>query len=299
MTQKRIGILRGGVGRHYKASLIKGGDIISHILEKLSDKYKPIDILIDKDYIWHCGGIPINPGDLVQKIDVAWNTTHPSFANILESLSIPHIGTGSFLGTLLGNREMFKKHVRNIGIKMPRHIVLPVFQKDFDGPRERYSIKKAKEIFEKFGSPWIVKSFTPDSNMGIHLAQTFPELVQAIEDGVNHEESIVIEEFISGSPVTTHSVVDFRGEDVYVLPPENLSVEEKEKIISSTRNLHKHLNAKHYLKMDYVLHPKRGVFLSNIEFIPDLRPGSHLEKSCESIGTRMHDVVEHILERAL
>ena len=50
---KRVGILRGGAGKNYLSSLKKGGEIILHISENLSDKYKPVDILVDKDYIWH------------------------------------------------------------------------------------------------------------------------------------------------------------------------------------------------------------------------------------------------------
>jgi D-alanine-D-alanine ligase-like ATP-grasp enzyme len=182
---------------------------------------------------------------------------------------------------------------------MPRHIVLPLYQEDFDGPREKYAIKKAKQIFEKFGAPWIIKSYTPDSNMGMHIAKTFPQLVDSIEDGVNHEKSIVIEEFIEGKPSAVHSIFGLRGEDVYIMPPSDFNSLEKEKIIDIAKNLHQHLGAKHYLKFDFTLHPKRGIFLTNLDFIPDLRPGSHFDQSCESIGAKMHHVVEHILERAL
>lgn len=45
-TKKRIGILRGGNGKHYALSLKKGGDIISHLHEYLGEKYKPVDIWI-------------------------------------------------------------------------------------------------------------------------------------------------------------------------------------------------------------------------------------------------------------
>ncbi|OGI58371.1 hypothetical protein A3F19_01125 [Candidatus Nomurabacteria bacterium RIFCSPHIGHO2_12_FULL_37_29] len=309
---KRVGVLRGGTGKNYGFSLKKGGDIISHIFDNLSDKYKPVDILIDKDHIWHCHGVPISPSDLMHKIDIIWNVSHPSLSNILESLSIPNIGHDSFLGTLINNRDMLKKHIKTIGVNMPRHIVLPLYQKDFDGLREKYAIKKAKEIFEKFGSPWIVKSFTPDSSMGIHLAKTFGELVGAIEDGVNHEKSILVEEFISGKNVSIHSVCGFRGEDVYVFPiypdrphynlPINrasFSAEEKDKFIQTARDLYKHLGAEHYLQSSFVLHPKRGIFVTDISFSPDLKKDSHLNQSCEFVGIKMHHIVENILERAL
>ena len=301
MIQKRVGILRGGAGEHYALSLKKGGELISHIVEHLSHKYKVQDILIDKDYIWHINGVPVSPGDLVHKVDVVWNTSHPSFANILESLSIPNVGNGSFSGVFQNSKEMLRKHMAQIGVVMPRAIVLPVYQKDFDGPRERYAIKKAKEVFEKFGSPWIVKSFTPDANMAIHLAKTFNELVVSIEDGVKHGKSILVEEFIVGKVASVHSVPNFRGEVMYVFPPVNvfgeLASSEKERLSSLARTLHHHIGAKHYLKSNFVLNKRGKIYLLDLEFTPNLKSFSHFSQACESVGAKMHHVVEHILEQ--
>ena len=132
MSQKRVGILRSGTGEHYASSIKKGGDIILHISENLGDKYKVVDIFVDKDHIWHLGGLPINPSDLMHRVDLVWNTTHPSFSNILDSLSIPNIGSNSFLGILANSREMLREHMKRIDVSIPRSIVLPVYQKDFD-----------------------------------------------------------------------------------------------------------------------------------------------------------------------
>lgn len=292
-SKKRVGILRGGVGKHYTHSLQKGGEIISYISEKLSDKYKVIDILVDKDYIWHLGGVPINTSDLVNKIDVVWNTTHPSFSNILDSLAIPNVG----------NKDFLPKQMKQFGVQIPRSVVLPVYQKDFDGPRERYSIKKAKEIFQKFSAPWIVKSFTEDESMGIHLAKTFPELVDAIEDGVKHEKSILVEEFIAGKISSVHSVSGFRNEDIYVFPLGNafgsFSSKEKEKLSNLAKDLHKHINSKHYLKIDFILNPRGKVYLLQIDGMPDLKIDSHFSQVCESVGAKTHSVIEGMLENVL
>src|ERR1035437_8394287 len=299
-TKKRIGILRGGTGKHYTSSLRRGGEIILYITENLGDKYKTFDILIDKDYIWHINGVPVNPGDLVHKVDMVWNTSHPSFSNILDSLSIPNIGAGSFSFGLENNKDMLREHIKSLGLSMSRYLVLPLYQKDFDGPREKYAIRKAKEVFEKFCSPWIVKSFTEDTNMGIHLAKTFNELVDAIDDGVKHEKSILVEEFIPGKVASVHSVPMFRDEEVYTFPLGNsfgiFSAEEKEKLTNLAKNLHKHIGAKHYLKSDFVLTPRGKIYLLQIDGMPDLKQGSHFSQVCESVGANTHNVIEHILD---
>ena len=274
-SKKRVGILRGGSGKHYVHSLQKGGEIISYISLKLSDKYKVIDILVDKDYIWHLGGVPINTSDLVNKIDVVWNTSHPSFSNILDSLAIPNIG----------NKVFLSEQIKKFGVQMPRSIISP---------------KNAKEVFEKFGAPWIIKN----SNE-IRLVKTFDELVEIINDS----DDLIVEEFIAGKVASVHSVSGFRNEDIYIFPLGNLpagkagafgsfSKEEKEKLSNLAKDLHKITNAIHYLKLDFILNPRGKVYLLQIDGMPDLKIDSHFSEACESVGAQMHNVVEHILEQA-
>ncbi|MEO5635119.1 MAG: hypothetical protein ABIS26_00095 [Candidatus Paceibacterota bacterium] len=301
-TKKRLGVIRGGEGEHYISSLKKGGEIILHINDNLSDTWKVSDILIDHNGVWHFSGVPIVPAELASKVDLVWDTTFPGMSNTLKSLSIPSIGNDPFFSALEKNNDFLKNNVRELGISMPRSIVLPLYQEDFDGPRERYSIKKAKEVHEKFGAPWLVKSFTPDSNMGIHLAKTFGELAGAIEDGVKHDKSILVQEFIAGKVASVHSIPNFRSEKVYTFPLGNsfgnFSSEEKEKLINTVKGMYSHLGAKHYLKSDFVLNTRGKIYLFGIGSHPDLNVDSHFSQVCELIGIKASHVVDHILEKA-
>ncbi len=298
---KRVGILRGGKGKHYASSLQKGGEIISFIFENLGDKYKTFDIFIDKDNVWHLNGKPTIPADLIHKVDIVWNVSNSSFSNILDNLSILNISPPSFSTALGNSNDYLREHVKSIKIEVPKSIVLPLYQKDFDGEKNKYAIKKAKDIHEKFSSPWIVKTYTTDSNMGIHLAKTFPELLDAIEDGIKHEKNILIEEFIAGKVASVHSVRGFRGEEIYTFPLGNsfgiFSSTEKEKIAFFAKDLHKHIGAKHYLKSDFVLSPRGKIYLLQIDMTPDLKSDSHFSQVCISVGAKTYQVVEHILEQ--
>jgi len=276
-AKKRVGILRGGEGKHYTSSLQKGGEIISQIFENLADKYKIFDILIDKDGAWHLNGKPIVPSDLIHKVDIVWNVAGNNFSNILNSLSIPHVSVGSFSSALQGNKDFLREHIKSIGVLMPRFIASP---------------KNAKEVFEKFSSPWIVKI----SNEA-RVVKTFNELAEMI-DGRN---DAMVEEFILGKIATVHSVPDFRGQDFYTFP---LGVSygvfsdaEKEKLFNLAKVIHKHIGAKHYLKSDFVLTPRGKVYLLQVEDIPDLNPNSHLSQVALSVGAQTHHIIEHILEQ--
>jgi D-alanine-D-alanine ligase-like ATP-grasp enzyme len=287
-TKKRVGILRGGVGNHYASSLKKGGEILLYISENLADKYKVVDILIDKDNVWYLNGQLVKPFDLIHKVDVVWNVAHPSFSNIFDSLLISNISIGNFSLMLQNSRDSLKEHIKNIGLSMPKVVVSP---------------KNAEEVHEKFPAPWIVKSFTEDSNMKILLAKTLGELVQAIEEGIKRQESILVEEFIPGKIASVHSVPKFRGQGIYIFPLGNtfgnFSSTEKEKLTNLVKDLHKHINAKHYLKSNFVLTPRGKVYLLEIESTPDLKPNSHFSQVCESVGAKTHHVIEHMLENAI
>lgn len=292
---KKVGVLRGG--KHdYENSIQKGGEIISHVFEKLSDKYKVLDIFVDKNNVWHFGGKQIQPAELMHKVDVVWNVSHPSFSNVLQSFSIPVVGHENFSNFIGESRVLLEEHMKKVDVKMPRHFIIPPYQKDFDGEEYKFIIKKAKEVHQKFSAPWIVRSFINNSNIGIHVAETFPELEKAIQDCVAHGASILVEELISGKNAFMHTVSDFRNEDVYSFPAGNFSKEEKDKLVSLAKDLHKHLHVKHYLKSNFVLHPKRGIFLTSVEFSPDLKDNSHFHKACNSVGASSHDVISHILE---
>ena len=328
-TKKTVGIIRGGEQGDYDASLRYGGELISHIFENLSERWKVVDILIDKNGVWHANGIPISLANLTHKVELVWNTAHHGLANVLRDFSIPAINISSFSFLLKQEHEVLEEHLKELGLKMPKKIVFPLYQEDFDGPVDLYVARKAREVLGKFSAPWIVKTFTEDADMGpvrgregsqrpsasngmgIHLAKTFPELMTALQDGIRHQKSILVEEFIYGKNIDMHSVGGFRGEGVYVFPPHsgsetlqgrmtgNLLKDEKDKFIQLVKDLHRHLGAEHYLNSNFVLHPKRGIFVTDISLLPDLQPGSPLENACESVGAKVHHLVEHLLEKTL
>lgn len=302
----KVGILRGGVGEEYADSIEIGGELLRFIEEHLNEKYKTVDILIDRNGVWHIHGLPIDPLDLVHRVDLVWNVTHPSFSNALNSIAIPNIGHDAFLQTLEKNHDLLKEHASRAGIQIPKSYVLPPYREDLDGSRTDYGIRKAKEVHAKFGAPWLVKSFNRDPDMGIHVAKTFGELVSAIDDGVNHGDSILVQEFITGRDASVYSVPHFRNEPLYTFPlvhETNESIKfsnsEREKILSIARNLHNVLGAKHYLKSNLIITPSGRVYLASIESDPDLRKDSHFHKVCEAVGAKAHQVIDHILSAVL
>jgi D-alanine-D-alanine ligase-like ATP-grasp enzyme len=307
--QKRVGVLRGGTSGNYEASLREAGDLMIYIFENLSDKWKPIDIFIDCNEVWHIKGIPIKPIELQQKVDVVWDTTNSNASVILERLGVKRVGINSFSSLLQTHRPLLEEYLKNVGVNMPKSIILPSYQKDFDGPKEQYALKKAQEIFKKFTSPWIIRAYPVDVNTGVRVAKTFTELTNAIEDAMLYRPSILVEELIPGKTVSIHSLAGFRDKEIYSLPlisvtkgnvnlSEDFSEEEKVKFLNTVKDIYKHLGATYYLNSNFVLHPTRGIYLTSVCFSPNLRD-SHFLYSCDSIGLKPYEVFDYILRRAL
>ena len=301
---KRIGILRGGEGKQYEASIKEGSRLISHIAEYLSPKYKPVDILVDKSGVWYLNGLPILPAELSHRVDAVWNVSHPQFSVVLEALSVPVIGGGQYSHALSNNREIFKEHLRGAGLRVPRSIVIPAYFKDIDGDKKAFVKKKATEAFEKFSPPWIVRPLVLkrilSSAMGQEEKQTvltFPDLQRAIEERC--EESIIVEEFIDGRSAFVHSLKGFRGEAIYVFPIiEFFNSDEKEKMEKLVKNLHIYNGAGYYQRAELLL-GKREVYVTDLCFSPDLRPNSLFLISSDAVGAKAHHVIEHILENVM
>lgn len=305
----KVGVLRGGDGPHYDQSIKDGAEIISFILNRLPFDYIPVDILVDREGVWHVAGVPVLPADLIHKVDIVWNVSNPTYSTSLRDLGIHVIGANIFPFGLHTSKGMLREHMKQIGVKVPQSLVIPLYQPDFDGDKQKYVLKKAREVHAKFSAPWIVKSFTESSMTGIHVARTFPELITALTDIVDHGKSILVEEFIAGKIARVHSVAGIRGEELYSFVPQELKYgffnhntlleTEKKKLTELANKIHEHVGASDYISTTFVLHPTRGIHLSSIALIPDLDTDSHFCKSCETVGLKASHVVDHLLEKGL
>lgn len=298
-TNKKI---RVGIVRFVRSdddhNLLQARDFFEFLQENLSENYKPVDIFIDKEKIWHVGGLPILPSDLFHQVDVVWNEGNTNYSQVLSNLGIPNVSTNPFFAVLENNTSMLKDHVKNSGIYMPSYLVLESYQEDIDGDIDTYSLKKAQEVFRKFGAPWIVRTNTDKNNEGIHVVKTFPDLVNIIYDFAIHKKNILVEELITGDRVSVHTIENFRNQDIYHFLPKNVNEMHKEKISEYVKDLWGVLNAKHYLNITFIL-TKKKIYLSDISSSLDLKKDSHLNMTIHDFGVKTHNIIEHILKNAI
>lgn len=328
----KVGVIRGGISGEYKVSLASGAEVLEHLRsDKLNKKYKAIDIFIDRDGIWHINGIPTTMEKVSKKVDVIVNALHGDYGEdgkvqqLLEEWKIPYTGSGPFASAIGYNKFLTKQEFAKLGINTPKHILFPAYQADFDEPKSRYAEKKAREVWERLPPPWIVKPLTGGSSMGVHVCKTFQSLVEAFEEGVNEKVSILVEEFIKGKEATVGVIDNFRGKEVYTLPPieiripktstffdnevkyngesqeicpGNFTDAEKEELERLASLIHTGLGLSHYSRSDFIIHPKRGIFALEVNTLPGLAKMCLIPKALNAVGSNLPEFIEHIIRLA-
>lgn len=329
----KVGVIRGGISGEYEVSLASGAQVLSHLRSDIMNhKYKAIDIFIDKDCVWHINGIPVTIDKVATQVDVIINALHGDYGEdgkvqqILEEWHIPYTGSGPFASALGYNKLLTKQEFAKLGINTPKYILLPVYQKDFDGDKDEYIEKKIVEIVENLSFPCIVKPLTGGSSMGIQICNNRESLKMALMIGVSQKVSILIEEFIVGKEATVGVVNNFRDKDIYALPPIEIRIpktstffdnevkyngqsqeicpgdftqEERVELERLASLIHKGLDLKHYSRSDFIIHKDKGIYALEVNTLPGLTGESLMPKALKAVDSSLPEFIEHLINLAL
>ncbi len=311
----RVGVLRGGPSPEYEVSLKTG----QSILKNLEEKYIPIDIVISKDGTWHENGFEKNPESILKKIDLAINGMHGTYGEdgtiqkIFETFNVPYTGSNSISSNICMNKVLSKKIYEKHGIKTPFYMSIPF---------EKLSRQAILEVYKTVPAPFVVKPSSSGSSVGVHIAYSLPELEEAIVASSHHSPAVLIEEMIKGKEATCGVIDGFRNSDYYpLLPieirhkkdffdydakykdtateeicPGNFNQEESERIKQFSIDAHKALGLRHYSRSDFMIHPKRGIFILETNSLPGLTEQSLIPKSLTAIGSNLKEFLNHIID---
>jgi D-alanine-D-alanine ligase len=315
----KVAVLRGGPSSEYEVSLKTGKNVI----DNLPDKYIPTDVFISKDGSWHIDGVPTTPYKVFQNVNVVFNALHGEYGEdgkvqqLLEKFNVKYTGSKTLASALGMNKILAKEIFIKAGIKTP---IYKVFNK-------KENIKnEALSIFKSFPIPAIVKPNGSGSSMGVSIIKKLDDVVPSIEEAFKYSDTVIMEEFIEGKEATCGVIEKFRGEEFYTLfpveithpkeykffnfeakysgkskeiCPGNFSKNESEMVQKMAIEAHRVLNLKHYSRSDFIVSPKRGIYILEVNTLPGLTKESLLPKSLEAIGCSMSEFLDHILTLAL
>jgi D-alanine-D-alanine ligase len=182
----------------------------------------------------------------------------------------------------------------------------------------------SKEIFTTFVFPAVVKPASSGSSVGVSIVRTHPELFDALLLASEHGDTIVIEEYIPGIEATCGVIEGFRGHDLYVLPPVEIRPHngffdyqakyegKSQEIVPATfseslkkdlealaQKVHHVLGLRHYSRSDFIIHPRRGIYVLETNTLPGLTPESLVPKALRAVGSDVHELVDHLIGLAL
>ncbi len=337
----RVGVIRGGPSSEYEVSLNTGANVLSHLRsDEMNQKYKPIDILIDKNGVWHVNGKPTTLEHISNNVDVIFNALHGDFGEdgkvqqMLDQWKIPYTGSGAFASALGFNKILAKEQFKRLGIKTPQYVLLmrdlpmQAGENSPDKSGSDLAKEQAKLVWGKFPAPWVVKLIASGSSVGVYICKTFPELENALLNGINADSDIFVEEMIIGKEATVPIIEKFRGQNIYALPPieirvpkgkdffdyevkygdssteaeicpGNFSIEEKDELIRLASLIHTGLNLDHYSRSDFIIHPKKGIYALEVNTLPGLSDQSLTPKALKVVGSSMPEFISHLLSLAL
>jgi D-alanine-D-alanine ligase len=320
-----VGILRGGVSPHHKASLRTGGTILLNLPR---EKYRAVDMYIDKNGVWHVDGVPVALRNLKSIVDVVWNALHnheelSGYGNavqVLEQLGIPYTGSGPEDEKINPHKSEMKKIFRSIGLRTPNDYSIT---RDRHIPEDNYEdfiLNSARDAFQKVNPPWVVKPARGVSADDVRLARNFEELVLALSSVLRNHREVIVEEYIKGREISSGIIENFRGKENYELMPLEImkkgevldrearesgdfrilpaKIANKEEILEAARKIHQLCGLNHYSTCDFMLTP-RGLYVIEANSHPVLHEDSYLPQSLEQAGAKMEHFIDHIIEEAI
>ncbi|HWO07790.1 MAG TPA: ATP-grasp domain-containing protein [Candidatus Paceibacterota bacterium] len=318
MARTVVGILRGGTSPEYDLSLKTGAAVLNALPE---EQYDTRDIFIDKTGLWHSRGIPAEPARALSQVDVVVNALHGGVGEdgtvqrIMDRLSVPYVGSGPLESALSLNKIRTGITLKQSGIRMPRAVA---FSHESDMP----VTDMAKLVFSHFGPPYILKPPAGGASHGIVLVRTIVELPERIADSLEAYGAALVEEYVIGDEATVGVIDDFRGEELYALPPARVlypnespflhfdhhargdlrylvpsefSDLEKRALMDAARAAHRSLGLSGFSRADFIL-TRRGPYLLEVNAYPGLHEHAAFPHMLESVGASIKDLLGHALE---
>lgn len=315
--KKNITIFYGGVDDERTVSQQSYLTVVNNID---TDQYNIDSIEIMTDGSWTQNNETVEPEQALLFTDYAWIAGHGEYMEdgqlqkILEDHRVPFNGCDSLTSQICFSKSATKDLFKS------KNIPTPVWQTH--NIAETSSEQLADELFQNFPQPCVIKPDRGGSSFGVSIARTKQEISDAIERAREFTDTIIVEEYISGTPATVGIIENFRDHEYYVLPPleivlgskhlfdaetkheareysicpASFNAETKSKIEQIALHIHRELELQDYSRSDFIIHPERGVYALEVNTLPGTTSNSSLIQELEAIGSNTQEFIESVIE---
>jgi len=181
----RVVVLQGGRSSEHDVSLASAGSVVV-ALRKRGHDVETIELARGASWLPDAATAAALSG-----ADVVFPVLHGPFGEdgsvqgLLELAGVPYVGAGITASALCMDKDLFKSVLRDQEIPVTRNITL----------------RRGESAANPFGYPVFVKPARLGSSVGISKAHDENELGRAVELAFEHDEKVLVEEFVTGTEV--------------------------------------------------------------------------------------------------
>lgn len=340
VSKKKVAILYGGRSVEHGVSVNSAKNIFEYINK---DEFEPLAIGISKSGQWFLtktvdkdieqgqalglildantpGFILLASGDRF-KVDIIFPVLHGtdgedgSIQGLIKALDMPMVGTG-VLGSSISMNKIVAKHLlKDAGLPVTKFIAFHF------NDRSKF---KFETISKTLGLPFMVKSASLGSSVGVTKVNKKSEFKKAIDEGFRYDHEVIIEEFITGreiecallgnSPAQASNpgeiviskeyefytfdakYVDAKAVDIKV--PAVLEKSIIKKIREVSVQAYQALHCEDFARVDLFLTKKGKVYVNEINTIPGFTNSSMFPMMWKERGISFSDLITKLLNLA-
>lgn len=318
--KKNIALVYGGYSSEWEVSVKSAKNVFEHIDPLLYNKYEVFVCKEGWKVILPDGDVEIDRSDFSftqngekVRFDKVFIMIHgtPGENGLMQAyfelIGLPHTGCSAMTSTLAFDKFACKTYLKEAGITLAKD--------HFLRKGENYS---PREIVEKLGLPLFVKPNQGGSSFGITKVKRVEDLDAAIELAFREDDSVLIEEAISGRELTmgiykengllkTLPATEIIPENEYFdyeakylgasreVCPADIPVQVYDKIAAATKRIYRRFGCNGLVRMDYILKGDDAYFLE-INPIPGMTDTSLVPQQVREAGIDMKYFITQIIE---
>lgn len=228
-----------------------------------------------------------------------------------DILGIKYTGSGSFGSALAMNKFISKKILKESGIPVPYGFLVT--------KKEIKEGLKGEKLLNNGMFPCVVKPCCGGSSVGVSIAGSMEEYLEALNTAARYEDEIIVEEYIKGRELSAGIVDGVAYPVIEIIPkqgfydyktkyqpgmaddicPACISDKLREKIQGYAKEVYNLLGLKAYARVDFLLDSKDNIYCLEANTLPGMTPASLLPQEAAAVNVNYQELCDKIINASL